>query len=151
MPNNSLYLFEEILPNMTSLLQELESPRLRNVFNINKNEVQLILTDNHVLLSEALNFRQPTHHYLLAFDTKFEVIYLNSVLLTLSRPKILLEFPPRSNLKGKDVPSSSHFQPSPLLSRVGPLSWRRESTREDSTSCSRPKKRLEKAPSPRSI
>ena len=107
MPNTSLYLFEEILPNMNSLLLELESPRLRNVFTINKSEVQLTLTDNHVVLSETLNFRQPTHYCLLAFDTKFEVIYLNPVLLLLPRPKNRLEFLLPSNSKEKDVPSNS--------------------------------------------
>lgn len=71
MPTNSLYLFEEILPNMSVILHELESPRLRSIFTINKSDVQLTLTDHYIVLSEALNFRQPTHHCPLTFDTKF--------------------------------------------------------------------------------
>jgi hypothetical protein len=71
MPQTSAYLFEEILPSMTVLLEELENPRLRNVFSINKNDVQLTLTNNFIVLSDALNFRQPTHFCSLGFDTKF--------------------------------------------------------------------------------
>ena len=71
MPQGSLYLFEEILPSMNVLLQELDCPRLRNIFTINKNDVQLTLTDHYIVLSDALNFRQPTHFCPLSFDTKF--------------------------------------------------------------------------------
>ena len=71
MPQSSTYLFEEILPSMNILLQELECPRLRNIFSINKNDVQLTLTDHYIVLSDALNFRQPTHFCPLGFDTKF--------------------------------------------------------------------------------
>ena len=81
MPLNSLYLFEEILPSMQVLLQELECPRLRNIFTISKNDVQLTLTEHYIVLSEAHNFRQPTHFCSLGFDTKFEVMYHSSVTL----------------------------------------------------------------------
>lgn len=106
MPTNTLYLFEEILPNMSSLLQELERPRLRNVFTINKNDVQLTLTDHHIVLSDAHNFRQPTHHSPLTFDTKFEVLYHNAVLLQTFRLKISSVSHFLSNSSEKAVHSS---------------------------------------------
>lgn len=106
MHNHSLYLFEEILPNMTSLIRELETPRQRSIFTINKTEVQLTLTDHHIVLSEALNFRQPTHHCLLAFDTKFEVIYLNPVFLLTRRPNNPSGYLPQSRLKGRAAQNS---------------------------------------------
>ena len=80
MSHSSLYLFEEILPSNQALLQELECPRLRNIFTISKNDVQLTLTEHYIVLSETHNFRQPTHFCKLGFDTKFEVLYHSSVI-----------------------------------------------------------------------
>ena len=141
MPNTSLYLFEEILPSMTALVQQLEAPHLRSVFAINKTEVQLILTDHSIVLSEARNYRQPTHHCPLAFDTKFEVIYANPVPHLLPRPKNPLDTPPPSNCKEKDVLSNSPSPPIPPLSSPGLFILRKGSIKEAFISCLRPKKR----------
>jgi hypothetical protein len=56
---------------MFPLLQELERPKLRNIFSINKTDIQLTLTDNYIVLSDHLNFRAPTHFTRLVFDLKF--------------------------------------------------------------------------------
>lgn len=60
---------------MTGLLQELERPRLRNIFSINKSELQVALTDSYIVLTDHPNQRSPTHFCRLAFDVKFEVLY----------------------------------------------------------------------------
>jgi hypothetical protein len=71
MQQSPLHLFEEITPSMLHLAQELERPRLRNVFTVNKTDVQLTLTDNFLVLSDCLNFRTPTHCAALCFALKF--------------------------------------------------------------------------------
>ena len=119
MANACLYLFEELLPSMNELLLELESPHLRNIFSINKNEVQLTLTDHYIVLSDALNFRQPTHFCPLVFDTKFEVLYHSPVPLVLSRLRSHWEFHQPSNLNARPATNSSPSQPSPSSCNPG--------------------------------
>ena len=51
MLSSPLHLFEEITPSMFHLIQELDKPKLRNIFTINKADIQLTLTDNYIVLS----------------------------------------------------------------------------------------------------
>lgn len=60
---------------MFNLIQELDKPKLRNNFVVNKVEIQLTLTDNYIILSENAALRAPTHFCRLGFDVKFELIY----------------------------------------------------------------------------
>ena len=100
----SLHLFEQITPNMFHLIQELDKPKLRNMFNVNKSQVQLTLTDNFIVLSDHLNFRSPTHFCKLNFDLKFEVIYQTSqVYLTICSKRTTLERQPHSNFNAMDA------------------------------------------------
>lgn len=72
---SSQHLFEEITPAMLHLAQELERPRLRSSFTVNRAEVQLTLTDNYLLLSDHPTARSPTHFAALCFALKFEVLF----------------------------------------------------------------------------
>jgi hypothetical protein len=138
---------------MFPLLQELERPKLRNIFSINKTEIQLTLTDNYIVLSDHLNFRSPTHFTRLVFDLKFEVIYHPAqVALLIFRCKNNSEPPLPSNSRERDVKNNL---PSPLatppLSSCGPSSSKNESINATFTNFSRQKRRLAKELSPPSI
>lgn len=140
------HLFEQITPSMFPLLQELQRPKLRNIFSINKTEIQLTLTDNYIVLSDHLNFRSPTHFTRLIFDLKFEVIYQAAqVILLIFRCKNSSELQLPSNSRGKDVKNSSPLLlVIQLLSNCGLLSSKKESTNAIFTSFSRQKRRLGK-------
>lgn len=68
-------LFEEIPIEMLELLQELETPKLKNIFMSNQSEIQLTLTDHYLLLHSIPTSPTPTHYCKLTFSVKFEVIY----------------------------------------------------------------------------
>ena len=59
MNTSPLHLFEEITPSMFILIQELDRQKLRNIFTVNKSQIQLTLTDNYILLSDSISFRDP--------------------------------------------------------------------------------------------
>jgi hypothetical protein len=42
------HLFSEITSSQVQALQELERPKLRNIFTVNKTEIALTLTDNYI-------------------------------------------------------------------------------------------------------
>jgi hypothetical protein len=60
---------------MNQLTQELDSIILKNNFLINKFEIQLVLTNNYLLLCENTLVKRATHFCKLSFDLKSEVMY----------------------------------------------------------------------------
>lgn len=150
---SSLHLFEQITPNMFHLVQELDKPKLRNIFNINKTQVQLTLTDNFIVLSDHLNFRSPTHFCKLNFDLKFEVIYQPSqVSLFIFSKKITLESQLPSNQNEKPAKNSlSSMLPFQPLSTSGPLNFKNVSISAIFTNFSKPRRKSAKVLSQLSI
>jgi hypothetical protein len=68
-------LFEEIHAEMLQLLQELERPKLKNIFISNQDEIHLSLSDHYLFLYSNPTSQLPTHYCKLTFSVKFEVIY----------------------------------------------------------------------------
>lgn len=141
-----LHLFEQITPNMFHLIQELDKPKLRNIFTINKTQVQLTLTDNFIVLSDHLNFRSPTHFCKLSFDLKFEVIYQPSqVILIIFSKKISQEHQLHSNQNGKPAKSNLSSLPIfPPLLTFGLQNFKNVSISAIFTNYSKPKKKSAK-------
>ena len=143
-----LHLFEQITPNMFHLIQELDKPKLRNIFNVNKTQVQLTLTDNFIVLSDHLNFRSPTHFCKLSFDLKFEVIYQPSqVMPIIFSKKISQELPLLSNQNEKLAKNNLSSLPIfPPLLTFGLLSLKNVSISAIFTNFSKLKKKSGKEP-----
>ena len=144
-------LFTEITPFTCPVPHAFERPKLKNLFTLNKDEVVLTLTEQYLAYHSSATHSTPTHLVPLTFDLKFEIIYESLPVHCLSlRIKTASESPSPSSSNAKGVPSNSPFKSAIPPSQIGGLSnSKRKSIRGTSTNSSRPRKRLEKEPSPR--
>jgi hypothetical protein len=81
-------IFEPFGGELTLQTSEREKARLRNRFMLNGSEIQLELTESHLLLFQTIHSPHPSHICKLTFALKFEVIY-ESVLSGTSSEEIL--------------------------------------------------------------
>lgn len=141
-------LFYEVTPEALPLLAELQRPLLRHVFVLDKVEVALILTDNYVFLGQQAAQDVPTHFLPLTFEVKFETIYQSiPVPPYLGRTKAALESRWQSDSKDSTAASSSLSMPNtPPLPNAGAWNWKRKSTKETFTVCSRPRRKSGRVP-----